>query len=132
MYQYCYPSYFRFTPYNKMPAPEQAAPLPFGTTSGSPVISTPPPSPTIKTPLAGFQTQQGPPVTTDMGYTQAYLKTKIGRRVRIEFLIGTGTLTDRIGTLVDVGISYIVIKLVESDDLMLGDIYAIKFVTFYK
>jgi hypothetical protein len=67
----------------------------------------------------------------DTEYTQGYLRTKIGSRVKIEFLIGTNMLVDREGTLTDVGISYIIINEVETDDLLLCDIYSIKFVRFY-
>jgi len=67
----------------------------------------------------------------DIEYTQGYLKTQIGKRVKVEFLIGTNMLIDREGTLVDVGISYIIINEVETDDLLLCDIYSIKFVRFY-
>ena len=67
----------------------------------------------------------------DIEYTQGYLKSQIGKRVKVEFLIGTNMLIDREGTLVDVGISYIIINEVETDDLLLCDIYSIKFVRFY-
>lgn len=67
----------------------------------------------------------------DIEYTQGYLKTQIGKRVKVEFLIGTNMLIDREGTLVDVGISYIIINEIETDDLLLCDIYSIKFVRFY-
>lgn len=67
----------------------------------------------------------------DIEYTQGYLKTQIGKRVKVEFLIGTNMLIDREGTLMDVGISYIIIQEVDTDDLLLCDIYSIKFVRFY-
>ena len=68
----------------------------------------------------------------DVLYTQGYLKTQIGARIKVEFLIGTNMLIDREGTLTDVGISYIIINEVETDDLLLCDIYSIKFVRFYR
>lgn len=64
-------------------------------------------------------------------YMPGYLRTQIGRRVRVEFLIGTTTITDRIGILIGVGASYILIRPEDTDDIMLCDLYAIKFVTFY-
>jgi len=67
----------------------------------------------------------------DVQYTQGYLKSQIGKRVKVEFLIGTNMLIDREGTLIDVGISYIIIRESETDDLLLCDIYSIKFVRFY-
>lgn len=77
-----------------------------------------------------FDMLPAPPIM-DVEYTQGYLKTQIGARVKIEFLIGTNMLVDREGTLVDVGISYIIIREVDTDDLLLCDIYSIKFVRFY-
>ncbi len=63
-------------------------------------------------------------------FTPGFLRTQIGRKVRVEFLLGTNSFTDRTGTLIAVGASYILIRLVDSDDVMLCDIYSIKFVTF--
>lgn len=142
MYPYHYPSYYApKKPGSTMmppvgPEPFQGTvpmepPVP-GTTSGMPAGPVAPPPPTVQPPPVDFTQEPGPPVTTDIDYTQAYLKTQIGKRVKIEFLIGTNMLTDRTGTLVEVGISYVLIRLQESDDLMLGDLYAIKFVTFYR
>ena len=66
-----------------------------------------------------------------IAYTQGYLKQHIGERVKVEFLIGTNMLVDREGTLIDVGASYIVIREVDTDDLLMADLYSIKFVRFY-
>jgi hypothetical protein len=41
--------------------------------------------------------------TSDIEFTQGFLKTQIGQRVLVEFLIGTGTLIDRSGILEKVG-----------------------------
>lgn len=71
-------------------------------------------------------------VITGTDYTQGYLRTQIGSNVRVEFLIGTNLLMDRMGQLMDVGFSYIVIKPSGTDDRELCDIYSIKFVTFLK
>ncbi|MDF2674759.1 MAG: hypothetical protein K0R09_3027 [Clostridiales bacterium] len=70
-------------------------------------------------------------VETNINYTQGYLRTKIGARVKIEFLIGTNMLVDREGTLTQVGISYVIIREIDTDDDLLCDIYSIKFVRFY-
>jgi hypothetical protein len=72
---------------------------------------------------------QVPSTVENTFFTPGFLRTQIGRRMRVEFLLGTNLLTDRTGTLVAVGASYIVLKLVDSDDLMMCDIYSIKFVT---
>lgn len=65
-------------------------------------------------------------------YTAGYLRRFIGRTVRVEFLIGTnGPLVDRIGTLLEVGASYIVLRLYMTNDIIICDLYSIKFVTVY-
>lgn len=78
-------------------------------------------------PGLGLQT----PTPESYLYTQGYLRTQIGKTVRIEFLIGESFLTDRRGVLKDVGIDYVVIQESDSDDLLTCDLYSIKFVTTY-
>lgn len=73
--------------------------------------------------------QNSPEILTNSIYTPAFLREQIGRLMRVEFLIGTNNLTDRIGVLEDVGASYILLRSVESDNLIYCDIYAIKFIT---
>ena len=72
--------------------------------------------------------QNQPEIITNSMYTPAFLRTQIGKLVRIEFLIGTNNLTDRIGILEDVGISYILLRSIESGNILYCDIYSIKFV----
>jgi hypothetical protein len=96
----------------------------YGTTSGTM------PTNIATVPIALEQFGEAP--IFDTQYTQGYLRTQIGSRVKIEFLIGTNMLVDREGTLVDVGISFVIINEVDTDDLLLCDIYSIKFVRFYK
>lgn len=67
----------------------------------------------------------------DISYTQGYLKTQIGKRVKIDFLIGTNMLIDREGTLLEVGVSYVVIREINSNIKTMCDIYSIKFVEIY-
>lgn len=140
MYSYYYPSYYNPYKTGMQEATQGMQPQGMqgemdggiagpGSTAGMPTIPAAPPTPTIQPPPVDFAQEPGPPVTTDIGYTQAYLRTQIGRRVRVEFLIGTNILTDRIGILTDVGISYIILKPVGTDDRLLCDIYSIKFVT---
>ncbi len=81
----------------------------------------------------GFAGGAPTPTTIEsIEYTPGFLRTQIGKKVRVEFLIGTGTLVDRSGTLVGVGTSYILLRPLESDDIMLCDMYSIKFVTIYQ
>lgn len=69
-----------------------------------------------------------PDILTNNMYTPAFLREQIGKLVRVEFLIGTNNLTDRVGILEDVGASYILLRSVESGNLLYCDIYSIKFV----
>lgn len=78
-----------------------------------------------------FEQAPGSPTSLDIQYTQGYLKTKIGKKVRISFLLGTNTFQDRTGTLLEVGISYVIIQDIDTNTQTLCDIYSIKFVTFY-
>ena len=73
--------------------------------------------------------QNSPEILTNPIYTPAFLREQIGKLIRVEFLIGTNNLTDRTGILEDVGASYILLRSIESDNLVYCDIYSIKFVT---
>lgn len=134
-------------PYNYCPSPQtgnvqpQLGQMPeMGTSFGYPMAPTAPMQqpggqPGVQFPMTGaapvdYDTLPTTPVY-DIEYTQGYLKSQIGAKIKVEFLIGTNMLIDREGTLVDVGISYIIIREVETDDLLLCDIYSIKFVRFY-
>jgi len=73
----------------------------------------------------------GPPAGRDVGYIQAYLARNIGNYVKIEFLLGTNMLVDREGTIREVGTNYVVIQEPQTDDLLMCDLYSIKFVRVY-
>lgn len=73
--------------------------------------------------------QNSPEILTNPIYTPAFLRQQIGKLMRVEFLIGTNMLVDRIGILQDVGASYIVLRSFENDSLVYCDIYSIKFIT---
>ncbi len=64
-------------------------------------------------------------------YLNGYLRTKIGQKVRVEFLIGTGTLVDKFGDLLSVGANYITIRQAETGNIVACDFYTIKFISFY-
>lgn len=70
-----------------------------------------------------------PEILTNTIYTPAFLREQIGKLMRVEFLIGTNNLVDRIGILQDVGASYILLRSFENDSLVYCDIYSIKFIT---
>ena len=73
--------------------------------------------------------QNSPEILTNNIYTPAFLREQLGKLMRVEFLIGTNNLTDRIGILEDVGASYILLRSVESNNLIYCDISSIKFIT---
>ncbi|PYG88852.1 hypothetical protein LY28_01215 [Ruminiclostridium sufflavum DSM 19573] len=64
-------------------------------------------------------------------YLNGYLRTKIGEKVRVEFLIGTGTLVDKFGELLSVGANYITIRQAETGNVVACDFFTIKFISFY-
>lgn len=124
--------------------------VPGGTSSGAPTPgATPGPAPSmlpggIPGPGAGagtgpsaggttspFEIAPGAPVVLDTQYTQGYLRTQIGKRVRITFLLGTNTLQDRVGILRSVGISYVILREADTNTDVLGDMYSIKFVDIF-
>ncbi len=70
-----------------------------------------------------------PEILTNPIYTPGFLRQQIGKLMRVEFLIGTNNMVDRIGFLEDVGASYIILRSFEGDSLIYADIYAIKFIT---
>lgn len=78
-----------------------------------------------------FEMAPGSPIEQDINYTQGYLQTQIGKRVRITYLLGTGTLQDRTGILKKVGISYVILRNEETNTDELSDIYSIKFVVIF-
>ena len=73
--------------------------------------------------------ENSPEVLTNNIYTPAFLKEHIGKLVRQEFLIGTNNLTDRTGILKDVNVSYILLRAIDSGNLLYCDLYSIKFVS---
>ena len=73
--------------------------------------------------------ENSPEILTNNIYTPAFLRENIGKLMRVEFLIGTNTLTDRIGILEDVGASYILLRSLQSNEVTYADIYSIKFIT---
>ena len=80
---------------------------------------------------SNFEMAPGSPTAMGIDYTQGYLKTQIGKKMRVTFLIGTSQIQDRNGTLLEVGISYIIIKDIDTTTSTLCDIYSIKFVTIF-
>lgn len=71
---------------------------------------------------------QPEPVLAGRDYTQGYLRSIIGRRIRVTFLIGTNIMMDRSGVLSEVGVSYLILTEPDSGVRTLCDLYSIKFV----
>ena len=95
-----------------------------------PTPPTPPTPPPVTT--AYPPTDAVPPTVSSRYYLAGYLQQFIGRLVRVEFSLGTtGALNDRIGTLMEIGASYIVLKQFPSNDLLIGDLYSVKYVNVY-
>lgn len=77
-------------------------------------------------------TTQPAPMTADsLEFLNGFLRTQIGRRVRVEFLIGTNTFTDKSGLLIGVGANYILLREASTDDILTCDFFNIKFVTIF-
>lgn len=109
---------------------------PYPTPAPAPIATPiPTPTPTPYTPPDIDIIEEEPTnfnnVYTNPLYTQAYLSQNVGRYVKVDFLIGTNMFVDREGVLKEVGISYIILQEPETDDLLLCDLYSIKFVKFF-
>ncbi|MGE5494116.1 MAG: hypothetical protein ACM3S4_02300 [Burkholderiales bacterium] len=73
-----------------------------------------------------------PMVLASAYYSAGFLKNFIGYNMRVEFVLGTsGGFTDRTGVLKEVGASYIVLQPTDTDDLLMCDLFSIKFVTIF-
>jgi hypothetical protein len=73
-----------------------------------------------------------PQTVVNTQYTAGFLRTQIGKRVRVDFLVGTSSLTDRTGILIGVGASYILLQSLESNSVTMCDLYSIKFVAIFQ
>lgn len=96
-------------------------------TPGAPIGGTMPPG----------EMQPGPPSSVvvppvmNKNYLQGYLRQFIGKYIRVDFLVGTGSFIDREGILTNVGIDYIELQEVQTGNSLVCDFYSIKFVTVY-
>lgn len=72
------------------------------------------------------------PITPEsMQYLNGFMRTQIGRRVEVEFLVGTNNTEIKNGFLIGVGANYILLNDIETDDLITADFYNIKFMRFF-
>lgn len=64
-------------------------------------------------------------------YLNGFIRTQIGRRVTIDFLVGSNTIVTKSGYLLGVAANYILINELDTNDLTTCDFYNIKFIRFY-
>lgn len=64
-------------------------------------------------------------------YLNGFIRTQIGRRVTIDFLIGSNNLTSKTGYLLAVAQNYLLINELDTNDVTACDLYTIKFIRFY-
>lgn len=66
--------------------------------------------------------------TNNTNYLQNYLSKMLNRYIKADFLIGNENLISKEGLLKEVGSDYIVLEMVQSNDLLVCDLYSIKFI----
>jgi len=72
------------------------------------------------------------PVTAEsIQYLNGFIRTQIGRRITVTFLVGSTQLEEKSGFLLGVGANYILINELDTNDLTACDFYNIKFIRFY-
>ena len=72
------------------------------------------------------------PVTAEsIQYLNGFIRTQIGRRITVTFLIGSNLLEEKSGFLLGVGANYILLNELDTNDLTACDFYNIKFIRFY-
>ncbi|MGN0452941.1 MAG: hypothetical protein ACI4GZ_03970 [Ruminococcus sp.] len=71
------------------------------------------------------------PITADsIQYLNGFIRTQIGRRCQIQFLVGTDELVEKDGFLLGVGANYILLNEIGTNDITTCDFYNIKFIRF--
>ncbi len=71
------------------------------------------------------------PVTAEsIQYLNGFIRTQIGRRAQIQFLMGNAELIEKDGFLLGVGANYILINEIGTNDITACDFYNIKFIRF--
>lgn len=90
-------------------------------------------APSIVTPQAPM-TPNGFDEEIDYDSVQAFngfLRTQIGRYMRIEQLVGSNTIEDRFGFLVGVGTNFIILQEITTGNIMVIDIFSIRLTYVY-
>ena len=72
------------------------------------------------------------PVTSEsIQFLNGFIRTQIGRRVHVDFLVGSNTMTSKEGFLLGVGANYILINEIDTNDITACDFYNIKFIRIF-
>lgn len=110
--------------------PQAPAPRPPGSPVPPPVLPQAPQFQVPSNPLLppGFQDFID---YENLQYLNGFLRTQIGKYMRVEQLVGSGSLVDRYGYLVGVGINYILLQEIGTGNIMAIDYYGIKSVYVY-
>ena len=74
---------------------------------------------------SGAETNEG------IEYLNGLIRTQIGRRASIDFLLGTSGMITKDGYILGVGSNYILINEIDTDDITACDFYNIKFIRFF-
>lgn len=118
---------------NAQQLPHQSYPLTEESTT--PSTANPPTSSEIKSTesLQPIQEYNQPfPITAEsIQYLNGFLRSQIGRRVRIDFLVGNNCLVTKDGFLLAVGANFLLINPTDTDDILACDFFNIKFITIY-
>lgn len=68
---------------------------------------------------------------SELNYLNGFIKTQIGRKVTVDFLLGTNTMISKTGFLVGVASDYILLNEENTNDITTCDFNNIKFIRFY-
>ncbi len=67
----------------------------------------------------------------NLQYMNGFLRTQIGKYIRVEQIVGSTVIEDRYGYLVGVGLNYILLQEINTQNIMAVDFYNIKYVYIY-
>lgn len=81
----------------------------------------------IATPAGAMGAEQNDSIE----YLNGLIRTQIGRRASIDFLLGASGMVTKDGYILGVGSNYILINEVDTDDITACDFYNIKFIKFF-
>ena len=72
------------------------------------------------------------PVTAEsLRYHNGFMRTQIGRRITVDFLMGANTIVQKTGYLLGVAQDYILLNEIDTNDITTCDYYNIKFIRYY-